>query len=280
MSSLGIRQADTGYSNVYRNMYNIWDEDWFYRNGDEDTESIDLYNIFLEDFKDWLINHGVNVEEYPNMDFDAGYYFKEYMNDNPCPEIEQLYENVHDWLQGEEDFAASDEYLDSLWMLGSGGFDHEIVMGDIEDNARRLFKNGNDNHGFKTPDDLVEAVNKAIDDGHLDDVDQYDAGGMGYHAPVDGTEDYFETGSIFLGNGEEEWQMESPVPFSEEYDFGNCYRYFAIRGDCIYVTSDRMYIYGVPWQYVEEAGRELGLLGGSDNTVEPDNTVESDVIPF
>lgn len=278
MSSLGIRQADTGYSNVYRNMYNIWDEDWFYRNGDEDTVNIDLYNAFLEDFKNWLIAEGVNVEEYPNMDFDAGYYFKEYMNDNPCPEIEQLYENVHDWIQGEEDFASSDEYLDDMYRLDAGATSIDFYTADVRENAERLFLNGNDNHGFNSVKDLIAAVNECIDSGLVQDVDQYEAGGMGYHAPVDGTEDYFETGLCFLGNGEIEWQMSESVPFSEEYDYGDCYGYFCVKGDCIYTTSDRMYVYGIPWAEVETKGDELGLRNGSVNNAGPEYSDED--VPF
>ena len=262
MSALNYRDGNHAWNNIINQLDSIIDTDWIYEASlsDEKQEQAESYlEIFVEDFIDYLEREGENPGEYPNKKIDIGYWFNAYMAD-PCDEIMDFYQIVHDWLQGEEDFAASDEYLDSLWMLGSGGFEQSIVMGDIEYNAEKIFSDSdNDKHGFSSAGDMVKAVNKAIDDGHLDDVDQYDAGGMGYHAPVDGSEDYFETGSVFLGNGEEELQMSTGVPFSEEYDYGNCYSDFTVRGDCIYTVSDRMYIYGVPWQYVEKAGDELGL---------------------
>ena len=42
------------------------------------------------------------------------------------------------------------------------------------------------------------------------------------------------------------------------------YRYFAIRGDCIYTSSDMLYVYGIPWEYVELAGDELGVRNGNN----------------
>jgi subtilisin family serine protease len=131
---------------------------------------------------------------------------------------------------------------------------------------------------------MAKAVIKAVDDGHLEDVDQYDAGGYGYHPAPDGTESYFETGSCWLGNGEEEWQLPTDIPYSEENDYADTvdsrsvYRWFTISGDCIYTTSTMMYVYGVPWQYVEEAGRELGLLGG-DNAPAENTEENTDDIP-
>lgn len=252
----------------------FFDIDWFAETGNEDKEH--YYNEFIEEFADWLETQDelvTKLNEYRNQPFDVEYYFGEYMQDNDAIHdgIAGCYNAVFDWVQGEEDFAASEEYLNGKYRLDSNGFDDEFCTGDIEENARRLFKNGYNNHGFDSVNGLVAAIERAIDQGHLQDVDQYDAGGMGYHAPVDGSEDYFETGSCFLGNGEVEWQMQTDVPYSEKNDYADelidcrsVYRYFAIRGDCIYTTSDMLYVYGIPWEYVELAGDELGVRNGNN----------------
>ena len=273
------------YDPAYNNIRNaletagIFDVDWFAETGNEDKEH--YYDEFIEEFADWLETQDelvTKLNEYRNQPFDVEYYFVQYMQDDDAIHdgIAGCYNAVFDWVQGEEDFAASEEYLDEQYRYDAGATDIEFYANqyDIEENAKRIFKEQNYTqeditHGFSSAADMAEAVMKAVDDGHLEDVDQYDAGGMGYHAPVDGTEDYFETGSCFLGNGEIEWQMQTSIPYSEKNDYADelidcrsVYRYFAVRGDCIYTTSDRMYIYGVPWADVEEAGRELGLLNG------------------
>ena len=273
------------YDPAYMNIRNaletagIFDVDWFAETGNEDKEH--YYDEFINEFADWLETQDelvTKLNEYRNQPFDVEYYFGEYMQDNDAIHdgIAGCYNAVFDWVQGEEDFAASEEYLDSKYRYDAYATDIEFYANqyDIEENAKRIFKEQkytqeDITHGFSSAADMVEAVMKAVDDGHLKDVGQYDAGGMGYHAPVDGTEDYFETGLCFLGNGEIEWQMQTGIPYSEKNDYADelidcrsVYRYFAIRGDCIYTTSDRMYIYGVPWADVEEAGRELGLLNG------------------
>lgn len=275
-----IKSELSPYDPAYMNIRNaletagIFDVDWFAETGNEDKEH--YYDEFIDEFADWLETQDelvTKLNEYRNQPFDVEYYFGEYMRDNDAIHngIEGCYNTVFDWVQGQEDFAASEEYLDGMYRLDSHGFDDELCTYDIKENARRLFHNGNNNHGFDSVDGLVAAVERAIDQGHLQDVGQYDAGGMGYHAPVDGSEDYFETGSIFLGNGEEEFQMETSIPYSEQNDYADeligsksVYRYFAIRGDCIYVTSDRMYIYGIPWEYVEQAGDEIGVRNGKN----------------
>lgn len=281
------------YDPAYNNIRNaletagIFDVDWFAETGNEDKEH--YYDEFIDEFADWLETQDelvTKLNEYRNQPFDVEYYFGEYMADpNAIHDgIAGCYNTVFDWVQGEEDFASSEEYLDGLYRVDAGATDIEFYASeyDIRDNAERIFKEQNYTqeditHGFSSAKDMVAAVNKCVDDGLVQDVDQYDAGGMGYHAPVDGTEDYFETGSCFLGNGEIEWQMQTSIPYSEKNDYADeltdcrsVYRYFAVRGDCIYTTSDRMYIYGVPWADVEEAGRELGLLGeGNGNPHEP-----------
>ena len=269
------------YDPAYMNIRNaletagIFDVDWFAETGNEDKEH--YYDEFIEEFADWLETQDelvTKLNEYRNQPFDVEYYFGQYMQDNDAIHdgIAGCYNAVFDWVQGEEDFAASEEYLDGLYRVDANATDIEFYASqyDIDDNARRIFQYvGNDKHGFKSANDMIAAVNKCVDDGLVQDVDQYDAGGMGYHAPVDGSEEYFETGSCFVGNGEVEWQMQTDVPYSEKNDYADelidcrsVYRYFAVRGDCIYTTSDMLYVYGIPWADVEEAGRELGLLNG------------------
>lgn len=268
------------YDPAYMNIRNaletagIFDIDWFAETGNEDKEH--YYNEFIEEFADWLETQDelvTKLNEYRNQPFDVEYYFGEYIQDNDAIHdgIAGCYNAVFDWVQGEEDFAASEEYLNGKYRLDSDGFDDEFCTGDIEENARRLFKNGYNNHGFDSVNGLVAAVERAIDQGHLQDVDQYDAGRMGYHAPVDGSEDYFETGSCFLGNGEVEGQMQTDVPYSKKNDYADelidcrsVYRYFVIRGECIYTTSNMLYVYGIPWEYVELAGDELGVRNGNN----------------
>ena len=277
------------YDPAYNNIRNaletagIFDVDWFAETGNEDKEH--YYDEFIEEFADWLETQDelvTKLNEYRNQPFDVEYYFGQYMQDDDAIHdgIAGCYNAVFDWVQGEEDFAASEEYLDGLYRVDANATDIEFYANqyDIDDNARRIFQYAeNDKHGFKSAKDMIEAVNKCVDDGLVQDVDQYNAGGMGYHSPVDGSEDYFETGCCFVGNGEVEWQMQTDVPYSEKNDYADelidcrsVYRYFAIRGDCIYTTSDMLYVYGIPWADVEEAGRELGLLGeGNGNSQEP-----------
>lgn len=271
-----LNPYDPAYNNIRNALETagIFDIDWFAETGNEDKEH--YYNEFIEEFADWLETQDelvTKLNEYRNQPFDVEYYFGEYMQDNDAIHdgIAGCYNAVFDWVQDEENLATSEEYLNGMYRLDSNGFGDEFCTRDIEKNARRLFKNGYNNHGFDSVNGLVAAVERAIDQGYLQDVDQYDAGGMGYHAPVDGSEDYFETGNYFLGNGEIECQMQTDVPYSEKNDYADelidcrsVYRYFAIRGDCIYTTSNMLYVYGIPWEYVELAGDELGVRNGNN----------------
>lgn len=180
---------------------NIFDTDWFYDSGrDEDYQ---YYELFIENFADWLRANGEDIDEYRNKPFDAEYYFKEYMEDDKADHtgIEKLYEAVEDWVKTEVDFVNSLEYAHGMYAYESGATDIEFYTGDVEYNARRLFKEQryteNDIlHGFSRPEDLIDAVFRAIDKGGLKDVDEYDGGSYGTHS-FDGTEDYFETGCLF-----------------------------------------------------------------------------------
>lgn len=288
------------YEPAYMNIKNgiegagIFDESWFDEANRE--EDYHYYEEFLEQFANWMSEQDdvvADLNEYRNKPFDAEYYFQQYMEDPEADHsgIEGCYNAVFDWVDDQEEFASSTDYLDSMWRYDAHATDIEFYASesDIKENAENIFHeqsytSENVTHGFKSTEDMVQAVMKAIDDGHLEDVDQYDAGGYGYHAAPDGTESYFETGSCWLGNSEEEWQLPTDIPYSEKNDYADTvdsrsvYRWFTINGDCIYTTSTMMYIYGVPWQYVEEAGRELGLLGG--NNAPAENTEENtDDIP-
>ena len=252
-----LNLEDTAIANVANNFNSkIFNYDWF-----DATESDTInYEMFIEDFTQWLIQNGINVDEYPNMDFDVGYYFKEFMNDPEAntSNAEAMYQQVYDWLEGEEEFMTSDQYLDDMY--GNTSFtDIEFFTQDIEENARKQFQYG-DNHGFKSVQDLITAVNESLD--YLECYDKYDAGGMGYHT-YDENNEWFETGCLFLGNSEEEWQLDPEVPFDEEYDFCNAYRHFCIRRYCyMYAVSDRLYAYGIRWSDIEQKGDELGLRSG------------------
>lgn len=249
-----LNLEDTAQANVANNFNSkIFDYTWFDATNSDTTN----YDLFIEDFTQWLIENGVNVNEYPNMDFDVGYYFKEFMNDPNAntSNAEAMYQQVYDWLEGEEEFMTSDQYLDDMY--GNTSFtDDEFFTQDIDENARKQFQYG-DTHGFKSAQDLVKAARECLD--KLECYDKYDAGGMGYHA-YDENNEWFETGCLFLGNGEEEWQLDPEVPFDEEYDFCDAYRHFCINRGCyMYAVSDRLYAYGVRWSDVEQKGDELGL---------------------
>ena len=289
-----IKSELSPYEPAYMNIRNaletagIFDVDWFAETNNEDKEH--FYDEFIDEFANWLETQDelvTKLNEYRNQPFDVEYYFGEYMTDPEADHsgIAGCYNAVFDWVQGEEDFAASEEYLDDMYRFDAGATDIEFYANqyDIDENARRIFRYAENEHGFKSPDGMIQAVNKCVEDGLVQDVDQYDAGGMGYHAPVDGSEDYFETGTCFLGNGDIEWQMQTDIPYSKKNDYADelndcrsVYRYFAVRGDCIYTTSDRLYIYGIPWVDVERAGDELGVRNNTSAN-QPD---DSEVIPF
>lgn len=290
------------YEPAYMNIKNgiegagIFDESWFDEANRE--EDYHYYEEFLEQFANWMSEQDdvvADLNEYRNKPFDAEYYFQQYMEDPEADHsgIEGCYNAVYDWIEKEDEFVSSADYLDSIWRYDANATDIEFYANeyDIKENAQNIFHeqlytSEDVTHGFKSAEDMVQAVMKAIDDGHLEDVDQYDAGGYGYLAAPDGTESYFETGSCWLGNSEEEWQLPTAVPYSEKNDYADnvdsrsVYRWFTISGNgqYLYSISTRMYIYGVPWQYVEEAGRELGLLGG-DNAPAENTEENSDDIP-
>lgn len=251
-----LNLEDTAQANVANNFNSkIFDYTWFDATKSDTTN----YDLFIEDFTQWLIENGVNVNEYPNMDFDVGYYFKEFMNDPDAntTNAEAMYQQVQDWLTGEEEFMTSDQYLDDMY--GNTYFtDNEFFTQDIDENARKQFQYG-DTHGFKSAQDLAKAARECLN--YLECYDMYDAGGMGYHA-YDENNEWFETGCLFLGNGEEEWQLDPDVPFDEEYDYANAYSYFCINHGCMYAVSDRLYAYGIKWSDIEQKGDELGLRSG------------------
>lgn len=274
------------YDPAYMNIRNaletagIFDVDWFAETNNEDKEH--YYDEFIDEFADWLETQDelvTKLNEYRNQPFDVEYYFNEYLNDYDADHtaLEAIYDAVDEWVESEESFAESPEYLDSMYKYEAGATDVEFYANpmDIKDNAERLFHeqlytSEDITHGFKSADDLAEAVNKAIDDGYLEDINQFDTDGYGYHAFCDG-EPYFETGCLWLGNNEIEYQMQTSVPYSEKWapsgvlNSNNVYRSHGVtprNPDLVYVNPYRMYIYGVMWEHIEEAGRELGLLNG------------------
>ena len=114
------------YDPAYMNIRNaietagIFDVDWFAETGNEDKEH--YYNEFINEFADWLETQDelvTKLNEYRNQPFDVEYYFGEYMQDNDADHsaIGDMYEAVYDWVQSEDDFANSPEYLDSMQIL-------------------------------------------------------------------------------------------------------------------------------------------------------------------
>ena len=134
------------YDPAYMNIRNaletagIFDVDWFAETGNEDKEH--YYDEFIDEFADWLETQDelvTKLNEYRNQPFDVEYYFGEYMQDNDAIHdgIAGCYNAVFDWVQGEEDFAASEEYLDGMYRFDAGATDIEFYASqyDIDENA-------------------------------------------------------------------------------------------------------------------------------------------------
>lgn len=261
---------------------NIFDESWFDESGNEDKYH--FYEEFMEQFADWMDNQPditADLNEYRNKPFDAEYYFQQYMEDPEADHsgIEGCYQAVYDWVEAQEEWLVSEDNLGEKYRFDAGATDIEFYANeyDIKENAERIFKESkytsqDVTHGFNSADDMVKAVMKCVDDGYVQDVAQYDGGSYGVHAPVDGTEEYFETGLCFLGNGEEEDQLEPEIPYSKKNDFADLtnarsvYRWFSIdkTGRYLYSISTMIFVYGIPWAEVERAGDELGLRNGDE----------------
>ena len=298
-----IKSELSPYEPAYNNIRNalteheIFDKDWFSESGNEDKEH--LYDEFIDQFADWLETQDelvTKLNEYRNQDFDVEYYFKEYMEDYDADHtgIEGLYNAVEEWVKGEDDFANSLDYAHSMYSYESGAADIEFYTQDVKDNAERIFKaqrytEEDVTHGFKNAQDMEDAVWKAIDNGGLTDVDEYDGGSYGSHASVDGTEEYFETGCLFLGNSELEYQMQTSVPFSADNDFSgqvDChspYNWYGVserNPDLIYTNPTWIFVYGVKWEDVERAGDELGLRGEKESSGNDISYDEDDIPRF
>ncbi len=285
-SAVEQRYGDHGYNSVYNQFGAIFDYDWFAETNNEDKEY--LMDEFLQDFHDWLIANGENVDEYAGYNFDVEYEFQKYLEDKPCPEIIEIFELINEWLEKEYDYATSADYLGDLYRYSAGATDIEFYANsdDIKSNAEELFNEQrytekDITHGFKSADDLVNAAIECVEQGDVEDVDEYDAGSYGYHK-LNTEGDYFETGSCFLGNGEVEYQLPCPVPIDEKY-FGYADvegPQVTYKGDNIYTSPTMMFIYGIPWNKVEEKGRELGLIGGDFKGNESSNEDEDDIPRF
>ena len=251
----------------------IFDTDWFYET--DNDEKYSYYEMFIEEFANWLRANGEDIDEYRNKPIDIEYYFQQYMEDYDADHtgIEGCYQAVADWLEGEEEFAASLDNAHSLYAYESGATDVEFYTKEVQYEAERAFKEQRYTqedltHGFKNAKDLEEAVWRAIDKGALTDVDEYDAGSYG---TIRRNPDYFITGYTFLGNGETEYQLQTDVPFDEKHDYSSevsVYMPGYPKGDLLYVTTTWMFTYGVPWEAVEVAGDELGLRDNSSSNGE------------
>ena len=252
------RDGDHARNNLINMMnHQVINDEWF----DDHEEDLELYSAFLDDFADWLLNEGEDVGEYPNKSIDITDYFKSYMADKPCEEMVLLYNDVAKWLDESYEYAISRDFTDNLYLAESAITDIEFYTYDIAYNAEKIFRKQNYTeeditHGFKSPKDLIEAVNEVVDNQGVETYDVYDAGGMGHH-DYDGSGDYFETGHQWLGNGQEEYQLDSKCLFKPGFEAENLYD--IPNSDLIYATSTNMYCYGVKWEDVEEAGDKLGL---------------------
>lgn len=254
-----VSERITAENNVRRNLDKHFDSYWF-----DKHDLTALYDDFVESFTDWLIGEGVDLVSYKNMDIDVVYYLSDYVADSKADHqsLDEIYEKVDEWLEKEYDFASSRENLDGLYDVSS--LPEEMLLNDVKENAVKQMESGI-KHGFEFAEDIVAAVNEVINSGGasgegLETYDVYDAGGMGYHIFNEENE-WFETGCLFLGNGEEHWELDS-LPYDESVDFGGCYNNNGVYGDHISFTSDLMYCYGVKWSDVEAAGDELGLRSG------------------
>lgn len=95
----------------------------FAETGNEDKEH--YYDEFINEFADWLETQDelvTKLNEYRNQPFDVEYYFGEYLNDYDADHtaIEAMYEAVDEWVEGEEEFAESPEYLDRMYKYEAG----------------------------------------------------------------------------------------------------------------------------------------------------------------
>ena len=249
-----VSERITAENNVRRNLDKHFDSDWF-----DERDLTALYDDFVESFTDWLIEEGVDLVSYKNMDIDVVYYLSDYVADSKADHqsLDEIYEKVDEWLEKEFEFASSRENLDGLYDVSA--LPEEMLVEDVNRNVKKQMESGI-THGFKSAEDLKAAVDKAVEDGGLETYDVYDAGGMGYHI-FNEENDWFEAGCLFLGNSEEHWELDF-LPYDESVDFGGCYNNNGVYGDHISFTSDLMYCYGVKWSDVEAAGDELGLRSG------------------
>lgn len=194
------------HTNIYRNVWNIED-----------------YDYFLEDMTKYIHTKEPNLGE-PGFVPDLIYYVKEYINEDPenrgwwnyssdvdyDPICEFLYQPIFAWSEAIDDLIRNEidteEYVYNNYGLDVG--DSDWSYNDLDYCIDKVMDNDN-NHGF-TKDDLKYVLKELMDRSKLQE-DVYDGGGLGYHC-VDG-EDYCETGSCFLGNGEEciefkDWGIE------------------------------------------------------------------------
>ena len=195
---------------------------------------------------------------------DLVYYINEYVEENDLgwwsydldycdPVCDFLYKAAFAWNDAVTglitDTVDNEEYVIDNYGLEAG--DYDWPYNDLDYCIDSAFDNDNA-HGFQSRDDLKYVLKECMDRDKLHQS-VYHAGGMGYHC-VDG-EDYCETGSVFLGNGEESleldwWGIEPlfdldklPHKFQVYNDGVTFERNFSVMNDECYVSDDFKYGY-------------------------------------
>lgn len=247
------------------------------------------YDDFLEAAAAYIHTKEKDFGE-PGYEPDLVYYLDEYVQEDPehrgwwtdewhdDPICEFLYQAPFAWNEAVEkvfrEEIDSEDYVYENYGLDAG--DCDWPYNDLDYCIDSALENGN-GHGFQNRFDLKYVLEECIDRDKLHESVYY-GGGMGYHC-IDG-EDYCETGSHFLGNGEEhldfDWLgLEMPFDFTKlPIKYSECMngqimkQNFSIMNDECYVNDDFDYgcrslyyiiFFSYDWEDVIEAALENGF---------------------
>jgi hypothetical protein len=213
--------------------------------GEEEAKAEKLYEGFITD-----LTHYMNDNDITDL---TPTVLDHYAQDNEAQDYNELIDMVHDWVATQDDYISSLEYAREIYAYENGAADTEFYCQDIETYAEEYWRN-DEEHGFDSLQDMIYAIKECCKDGDIEDVVQYDGETYGWRCDPTDYPEYCIVGELFLGNSEEEWQLQDEVPFDEKWQTpwtANVYRDFAIRGDCIYSPNYTMLVYGVPWEKVE-----------------------------
>lgn len=222
------------------------------------------YESFLREMADYIHTKEPRLGE-PGYVPDLAYYIEEYVNEVPedrgwwnysvgsdyDPICEFLYQPVFAWHNGISAVVRevdTEDYVYDNYGLDVG--DADWPYNDLDYCIDGAMDNDN-NHGF-TRNDLKYVLEELMDRDKLQE-EVYDGGSLGYHC-IDG-EDYCETGSCFLGNGEEcldlDWwgirqlydYSKLPVRYRKCYDDSFVKDNISILNDDCYVDDNLKYAY-------------------------------------